>query len=73
MRRKARASRLMENVRNSAAISTRPTPRLILRLDSFQPQKAQQIKTGQREKHHPGGQKHFARNPIGLQDLIGGA
>ncbi len=46
---------------------------MIFRFDSFQAQEAEQIKTGQREEHHPGSQEHFARDPVGLQDLIGRA
>ena len=45
----------------------------IVRLDSFEPQEAEEIETRQREEDDPRRQEHFARDPIGLQDLIGRA
>lgn len=45
----------------------------IVGLNAFQPQEAEEIETRQREEDDPRRQVHFARDPIGLQDLIGRA
>jgi len=46
---------------------------VIFRFNSFEPQEAEQIETGQREEDDPCREEHFARDPISLQDLIGRA